>query len=105
MRSRTPLFSASASNNNQQLHHLISLFWVFFFFLPFWFSSRPGSCAGEGSAAAYKSSTTFPDETLTFIKSYPLMDESVPSVNDRPYFTRTTSRWGWGEGEEGEEEE
>ncbi|XP_041649503.1 sema domain, transmembrane domain (TM), and cytoplasmic domain, (semaphorin) 6E isoform X1 [Cheilinus undulatus] len=54
---------------------------------------RPGCCAGEGSAAAYKSSTTFPDETLTFIKSYPLMDESVPSVNDRPYFTRTTSRF------------
>ncbi|KAG7474569.1 semaphorin-6D-like isoform X1 [Solea senegalensis] len=54
---------------------------------------RPGCCAGEGSAAAYKSSTTFPDETLTFIKSYPLMDESVPSVNDRPFFTRTTSRF------------
>ncbi|XP_072317564.1 sema domain, transmembrane domain (TM), and cytoplasmic domain, (semaphorin) 6C isoform X2 [Eucyclogobius newberryi] len=54
---------------------------------------RPGCCAGEGSAASYKSSTTFPDDTLTFIKSYPLMDESVPSVNDRPYFTRTTSRF------------
>uniref|UniRef100_A0AAQ4PJZ6 Semaphorin 6Cb n=1 Tax=Gasterosteus aculeatus aculeatus TaxID=481459 RepID=A0AAQ4PJZ6_GASAC len=54
---------------------------------------RPGCCAGEGSAAAYKSSTTFPDDTLTFIKSYPLMDESVPSVNDRPFFTRTTSRF------------
>uniref|UniRef100_A0A3Q4MSD7 Semaphorin 6Cb n=1 Tax=Neolamprologus brichardi TaxID=32507 RepID=A0A3Q4MSD7_NEOBR len=54
---------------------------------------RPGCCAGEGSAAAYKSSTNFPDETLTFIKSYPLMDESVPSVNDRPFFTRTTSRF------------
>lgn len=54
---------------------------------------RPGCCAGEGSAAAYKSSTTFPDETLTFIKTFPLMDESVPSVNDRPYFTRTTSRY------------
>ncbi|KAM6994362.1 sema domain, transmembrane domain (TM), and cytoplasmic domain, (semaphorin) 6C isoform 1-T1 [Tautogolabrus adspersus] len=54
---------------------------------------RPGCCAGEGSAATYKSSTTFPDDTLTFIKSYPLMDESVPSVNDRPYFTRTTSRF------------
>ncbi|XP_078108260.1 sema domain, transmembrane domain (TM), and cytoplasmic domain, (semaphorin) 6C isoform X2 [Sander vitreus] len=54
---------------------------------------RPGCCAGEGSAAAYKSSTNFPDDTLTFIKSYPLMDESVPSVNDRPYFTRTTSRF------------
>ncbi|KAG7216420.1 hypothetical protein INR49_001906, partial [Caranx melampygus] len=39
---------------------------------------RPGCCAGEGSATAYKSSTTFPDDTLTFIKSYPLMDESVP---------------------------
>ena len=55
--------------------------------------NRPGCCSGDGSAAAYKSSTTFPDETLTFIKSYPLMDESVPSVNDRPYFTRTTSRY------------
>ncbi|XP_063341616.1 sema domain, transmembrane domain (TM), and cytoplasmic domain, (semaphorin) 6C isoform X1 [Pelmatolapia mariae] len=54
---------------------------------------RPGCCSGEGSAAAYKSSTNFPDETLTFIKSYPLMDESVPSVNDRPFFTRTTSRF------------
>ncbi|XP_066538587.1 sema domain, transmembrane domain (TM), and cytoplasmic domain, (semaphorin) 6C isoform X2 [Hoplias malabaricus] len=54
---------------------------------------RPGSCAGDGSAATYKSSTTFPDETLTFIKSYPLMDEAVPSVNDRPCFTRTTSRF------------
>ncbi|KAL0171850.1 hypothetical protein M9458_032161, partial [Cirrhinus mrigala] len=51
----------------------------------------PGSCAGDGPAAGYKSSTDFPDETLTFIKSYPLMDEAVPSVNNRPCFTRTTS--------------
>lgn len=58
------------------------------------FLCRPGCCAGEGSAAAYKSSTSFPDETLTFIKTFPLMDESVPSVDDRPYFTRTTSRYG-----------
>lgn len=55
--------------------------------------SRPGSCAGDGSAAAYKTSTSFPDETLTFIKSYPLMDEAVPSVNGQPCFTRTTSRY------------
>uniref|UniRef100_A0A8C7H6I6 Semaphorin 6Cb n=1 Tax=Oncorhynchus kisutch TaxID=8019 RepID=A0A8C7H6I6_ONCKI len=54
---------------------------------------RPGCCAGDGSAAAYKSSTTFPDGTLTFIKNHPLMDEAVPSVNHRPYFTRTTSRF------------
>ncbi|KAL0962308.1 hypothetical protein UPYG_G00338420 [Umbra pygmaea] len=54
---------------------------------------RPGSCAGDGPASAYKSSTSFPDDTLTFIKSYPLMDEAVPSINDRPCFTRTTSRY------------
>ncbi|XP_036411072.1 semaphorin-6D-like [Megalops cyprinoides] len=54
---------------------------------------RPGSCAGDGPASSYKSSTNFPDETLTFIKSYPLMDEAVPSINDRPCFTRTTSRY------------
>ncbi|KAF3706865.1 Semaphorin-6D Precursor [Channa argus] len=53
---------------------------------------RPGVCAGDGPAADYKSSVQFPDETLTFIKSYPLMDEAVPSVNDRPCFTRTSSR-------------
>uniref|UniRef100_A0A669CUT6 Sema domain, transmembrane domain (TM), and cytoplasmic domain, (semaphorin) 6Ca n=1 Tax=Oreochromis niloticus TaxID=8128 RepID=A0A669CUT6_ORENI len=53
---------------------------------------RPGTCAGDGSASEYKSSVQFPDETLTFIKSYPLMDEAVPSVNDRPCFTRTSSR-------------
>ncbi|KAF3839196.1 hypothetical protein F7725_017913 [Dissostichus mawsoni] len=34
----------------------------------------------QGSAAAYKSSTTFPDDTLTFIKSYPLMDESLTQI-------------------------
>ncbi|XP_069580896.1 semaphorin-6D-like, partial [Brachyistius frenatus] len=53
---------------------------------------RPGTCAGDGPASDYKSSVQFPDETLTFIKSYPLMDEAVPSVNDRPCFTRTASR-------------
>ncbi|XP_038579962.1 semaphorin-6D-like isoform X2 [Micropterus salmoides] len=53
---------------------------------------RPGTCAGDGPAADYKSSVQFPDEMLTFIKSYPLMDEAVPSINDRPCFTRTSSR-------------
>uniref|UniRef100_A0A7N9AQK6 Semaphorin-6D-like n=1 Tax=Mastacembelus armatus TaxID=205130 RepID=A0A7N9AQK6_9TELE len=53
---------------------------------------RPGTCAGDGPAAEFKSSVQFPDEMLTFIKSYPLMDEAVPSVNDRPCFTRTSSR-------------
>lgn len=56
------------------------------------FFFRPGTCAGDGPAADYKSSVQFPDEMLTFIKSYPLMDEAVPSINDRPCFTRTSSR-------------
>ncbi|XP_061902850.1 semaphorin-6D-like [Entelurus aequoreus] len=54
---------------------------------------RPGSCAGDGPAADFKSSVQFPDETLMFIKSYPLMDEAVPSVNHRPFFTRTSDRF------------
>ncbi|XP_056154024.1 semaphorin-6D-like [Lampris incognitus] len=53
---------------------------------------RPGTCAGDGQASEYKSSVQFPDEMLTFIKSYPLMDEAVPSVNRTPCFTRTSSR-------------
>ncbi|KAM3595639.1 uncharacterized protein V6R79_000468 [Siganus canaliculatus] len=53
---------------------------------------RPGACAGDGPAADFKSSVQFPDETLTFIKSFPLMDEAVPSINRRPCFTRTSSR-------------
>lgn len=63
-----------------------SMFWVPLL-------SRPGTCAGDGAAAEYKSSVQFPDEMLTFIKTYPLMDEAVPSVNERPCFTRTSSRY------------
>uniref|UniRef100_A0AAY4EY67 Sema domain-containing protein n=1 Tax=Denticeps clupeoides TaxID=299321 RepID=A0AAY4EY67_9TELE len=55
---------------------------------------RPGSCAGDdGLASTHTSSTSFPDNMLTFIKSYPLMDEAVPSVNDQPLFIRTASRY------------
>lgn len=54
---------------------------------------RPGSCAGHGSAASYKSSIEFPDETLQFIKSHPLMDTAVPSIRDEPWFTKTRVRY------------
>ncbi|XP_044129486.1 semaphorin-6C isoform X4 [Bufo gargarizans] len=54
---------------------------------------RPGCCAGYGSAAAYKASNEFPDETLSFIKSFPLLDEAVPSITETPLFTKTTSRY------------
>ncbi|KAJ8247850.1 hypothetical protein GJAV_G00251220 [Gymnothorax javanicus] len=54
---------------------------------------RPGSCAGYGSAEAYKTSIEFPDETLLFIKSHPLMEAAVPSVNEEPWFTKTRVRY------------
>ncbi|CAL8293081.1 unnamed protein product [Merluccius merluccius] len=52
---------------------------------------RPGSCSGDDTAADFSSSVRFPDETLNFIKSSPLMDEAVPSINNTPCYT-TTSR-------------
>ncbi|CAJ0934861.1 unnamed protein product, partial [Ranitomeya imitator] len=54
---------------------------------------RPGCCAGFGNAASYKASNEFPDETLSFIKSFPLVDEAVPSITETPWFTKTTSRY------------
>ncbi|XP_051952913.1 semaphorin-6D-like isoform X4 [Xyrauchen texanus] len=54
---------------------------------------RPGCCAGHVSAESYKNSIEFPDETLQFIKSHPLMDASVPSVGDEPWFTKTRVRY------------
>ncbi|CAN9503041.1 unnamed protein product [Ophioblennius macclurei] len=54
---------------------------------------RPGSCAGRGPAASFKSSTEFPDETLHFIQSHPLMDQTVPSDGAEPWFTRTGVRY------------
>lgn len=54
---------------------------------------RPGSCAGEGSASSYSSSVQFPDSVLSFIKTHPLMEESVPSVNSQPLITNTASSY------------
>ncbi|XP_075867613.1 semaphorin-6C-like isoform X2 [Nelusetta ayraudi] len=53
---------------------------------------RPGSCAGDGAALDFQSSVQFPDETLTFIKTSPLMDQAVPPAGGWPCFTRTASR-------------
>ncbi|XP_061607766.1 sema domain, transmembrane domain (TM), and cytoplasmic domain, (semaphorin) 6D, like isoform X4 [Phyllopteryx taeniolatus] len=54
---------------------------------------RPGCCAGYGPAAPFKSSIEFPDETLQFIKSHPLMDTAVPSTGDEPWYTKTRVRY------------
>ncbi|XP_067874107.1 semaphorin 6D isoform X4 [Heterodontus francisci] len=54
---------------------------------------RPGCCAGHGPAESYKISIDFPDETLSFIKSHPLMDSAVPSLIEEPWFTKTRVRY------------
>ncbi|KAJ1207961.1 hypothetical protein NDU88_003351 [Pleurodeles waltl] len=54
---------------------------------------RPGSCAGAAALEKYVTSTDFPDDTLNFIKTHPLMDEAVPSVVNRPWFLRTMVRY------------
>ncbi|KAM8876944.1 semaphorin-6D isoform 2-T3 [Synchiropus picturatus] len=56
-------------------------------------SPRPGCCAGQGSASSISSSVGFPDATLQFIKSHPLMDASVPSIGDEPWYTKTRVRY------------
>lgn len=54
---------------------------------------RPGTCAGAAAMEKYVTSTDFPDDTLNFIKTHPLMDEAVPSVVNRPWFLRTMVRY------------
>ncbi|XP_068517479.1 semaphorin-6B isoform X2 [Anas acuta] len=53
--------------------------------------SEPGCCAAPGMR--YNSSSTFPDEILTFVKTHPLMDEAVPSLGNVPWIVRTMSRY------------
>ncbi|KAE8617766.1 hypothetical protein XENTR_v10009194 [Xenopus tropicalis] len=54
---------------------------------------RPGCCARHGYGEGYRSSTEFPDETLSFIKSHPLMDSAIPSIIEEPWFTKTRVRY------------
>uniref|UniRef100_A0A8V0XWN5 Semaphorin 6A n=1 Tax=Gallus gallus TaxID=9031 RepID=A0A8V0XWN5_CHICK len=55
--------------------------------------NRPGCCAGSTSLEKYATSSEFPDDTLNFIKTHPLMDEAVPSIVNRPWFLRTMVRY------------
>ncbi|XP_041086114.1 semaphorin-6B-like [Polyodon spathula] len=52
---------------------------------------RPGGCALPGSR--FNSSSSFPDEMLTFVKTHPLMDEAVPSLGPQPWIIRTMVRY------------
>ncbi|XP_072100123.1 semaphorin-6B isoform X1 [Mobula birostris] len=51
---------------------------------------RPGCCAEPGTK--YNSSNGFPDEMLNFVKTHPLMDDTVPSLNHGPWIIKTTIR-------------
>ncbi|KYO22234.1 hypothetical protein Y1Q_0000315 [Alligator mississippiensis] len=51
---------------------------------------RPGCCAAPGMR--YNSSSAFPDEILNFMKTHPLMDESVPALSNAPWIIRTMTR-------------
>uniref|UniRef100_A0A4W3JUN3 Sema domain, transmembrane domain (TM), and cytoplasmic domain, (semaphorin) 6A n=1 Tax=Callorhinchus milii TaxID=7868 RepID=A0A4W3JUN3_CALMI len=54
---------------------------------------RPGCCAGSMLLERYATSNEFPDDTLNFIKTHPLLDEAVPSIDTRPWFQRTMVRY------------
>ncbi|KAE8631398.1 hypothetical protein XENTR_v10001178 [Xenopus tropicalis] len=51
---------------------------------------RPGCCVGHSHP--YNSSRSLPDEVLNFVKSHPLMEDSVPSIGGFPWITRTLTR-------------
>ncbi|CDQ84327.1 unnamed protein product [Oncorhynchus mykiss] len=52
---------------------------------------RPGGCAVQGSQ--FSSSKTLPDEVLNFVKTHPLMDETIPLVGHRPWVVKTMGRY------------
>ncbi|KAH0625855.1 hypothetical protein JD844_034191 [Phrynosoma platyrhinos] len=52
---------------------------------------QPGCCAAPGMR--YNSSSFLPDEILNFVKTHPLMDESVPSLGNAPWIIRTMTRY------------
>uniref|UniRef100_A0A8C5I3J6 Semaphorin-6B-like n=1 Tax=Gouania willdenowi TaxID=441366 RepID=A0A8C5I3J6_GOUWI len=52
---------------------------------------RPGGCAVQGSR--FSSSTTLPDEVLNFVKTHPLMDETVPLLGHKPWVVKTMGRY------------
>ncbi|XP_018427217.1 PREDICTED: semaphorin-6B-like [Nanorana parkeri] len=47
----------------------------------------PGCCVG--SSVNYNSSRNLPDEVLSFMKSHPLVEDSIPPLGSSPWITRT----------------
>ncbi|XP_071217272.1 semaphorin-6B-like [Salvelinus alpinus] len=52
---------------------------------------RPGGCAVQESP--FSSSKSLPDEVLNFVKTHPLMDETIPLVGHRPWVVKTMGRY------------
>uniref|UniRef100_A0A4W5PKB0 Sema domain-containing protein n=1 Tax=Hucho hucho TaxID=62062 RepID=A0A4W5PKB0_9TELE len=52
---------------------------------------RPGGCAVQGSP--FSSSKSLPDDVLNFVKTHPLMDETIPLVGHRPWVVKTMGRY------------
>ncbi|XP_077331883.1 semaphorin-6B isoform X4 [Lithobates pipiens] len=53
-------------------------------------SPRPGCCVSP--PMNYNSSRNLPDEVLSFIKSHPLVEDSIPPLGSAPWITRTLTR-------------
>uniref|UniRef100_A0A8B9JJN8 Sema domain, immunoglobulin domain (Ig), short basic domain, secreted, (semaphorin) 3E n=1 Tax=Astyanax mexicanus TaxID=7994 RepID=A0A8B9JJN8_ASTMX len=53
---------------------------------------RPGSCASKINGGQFSSSKEYPDEVLRFVRSHPLMFQSVQPVHRRPILLDTDGR-------------
>ncbi|XP_040197043.1 semaphorin-6B [Rana temporaria] len=53
-------------------------------------SPRPGCCVGP--SMNFNSSRNLPDEVLSFVKSHPLVEDSIPPLGSSPWITRTLTR-------------
>ncbi|XP_060037937.1 semaphorin-6B isoform X2 [Erinaceus europaeus] len=51
---------------------------------------RPGCCAAPGMQ--FNTSSDFPDDILSFVKTHPLMEQAVPALGHTPWIVRTLLR-------------
>ncbi|KAK0141397.1 Semaphorin-6B [Merluccius polli] len=50
-------------------------------------------CPNHVQGSRFSSSNSLPDEVLNFVKTHPLMDETVPLLGHRPWVVRTMGRY------------
>ncbi|XP_063783004.1 semaphorin-3E [Pseudophryne corroboree] len=54
---------------------------------------RPGSCASKVNGGHYGTTKDYPDETLRFARSHPLMYESIKPVHKRPIHVKVDGKY------------